>query len=101
MAKAVLGDMFTAYVKPSLDGEVVLRKPTSDQTSNRLKARQEKLAKTKNTANAPAAIAHSKCVAAGKTVKKKVYEPGKGYKEADVCPIKEMKGFLRQALETI
>lgn len=101
MGVGVLGDMFTAYVKPSLDGEVVLRKPTSNQTSARLKARQDKLADLKNKDTAPAKVAHKACSAAHKTVMKRVYTPGKGYESVEVCPIKEMKGFLKQALEAI
>lgn len=99
--KAVLGDMFTAYIKPSLDGEVVLRKPTSDQSSGRLKARQDKLASTKGKDSAPAVIAHKACSAAKKTVMKKVYQSGVGYKDVEVCPIKEMKGYLKQALASV
>lgn len=98
---ATLGDTLRAYIKPSLNGEIVLRKRTSNQTSGRLKARQNKVAATKNSASAPARVAHDACKAAGKTRNVRVYEPGKGYTEKPVCPIKEMKSQLRDAMKKV
>ena len=96
-----LGDTFRVYIKPSLDGELVIRKRTTEQTSARLEARKDKLRAKKGTADVPAKRAHDACVAAGLAVKKRVYVPGKGYEERDVCPIKEMKGFLRKEMEAL
>jgi hypothetical protein len=36
----MLGDMFTLYHKPSMGGQLILRKPRSVQTSARVKAQQ-------------------------------------------------------------
>jgi hypothetical protein len=101
MGAATAGDLFTGYIKPSLGDELVLRKPNSRQSSARLKDRQAKLKKLKDSPNAPAAVAHAQCKAAGKTVTKKIYKPGKGYEDIDVCPIQDMRGYLREALKKI
>lgn len=101
MGAGTLGDTFTAYIKPSLNGEIVLRKPTSTQTSSRLKARQKKLEVLKNSPNAPATLAHKQCSTDKKTVMKKVYVSGEGYKDVEVCPIKDMKSYLKAQLNKI
>jgi hypothetical protein len=98
---ATLGDTFRVYVKPSLEGELVIRKKTSNQSSGRVKARQDKVHKTKNTENAPAKVAHKQCESDKKTRTVKVYVPGEGYKEKAVCPIKEMKSYLKTAMEKV
>lgn len=36
----MLGDLFTIYHKPSLGGQLILRKPRSHQTSERVRAQQ-------------------------------------------------------------
>ena len=93
-----LGDVFSVYVKPSLEGRLVVRKRTSNQGSARLKARQQKLAALRGTERVPAKVAHNKCVQEGKAVMQRVYEPGVGYKEQNVCPIKYMRGYLKSAM---
>jgi hypothetical protein len=93
MPGVTLADIYTVYSKPSLDGRLVIRKKTARQVSARLKARKDEVAKTK-----PAVGAHKACSGAGKTIKKRVYVPGKGYEVKDVCPIKEFKKFLSEAM---
>ena len=89
-----LGDVFRAYIKPSLDGAIILRKRTTDQVSPRVAASKERVERAK-----PSVGAHDACVAAGKARPVRVYEPGVGYKEEKVCPIKVMKSFLRDAMK--
>ncbi len=93
MATVTFADVFKAYVKPSLKGRLVLRKRTSNQTSSRLQARKMKVAEAK-----PAEEAHRRCIADGKAVPKRVYVPGKGYEEREVCPIEVFKSYLREAM---
>jgi hypothetical protein len=90
----VLGDVLRAYIKPSLDGAIILRKRTSTQTSMRVKASKDRVAASK-----PSKSAHDACVSAGKARKVRVYKPGTGYEEKDVCPIKEMKPRLRESMK--
>jgi len=90
---ATFGDVYRPYVKPSLDGKLVLRKRTSNQTSARLKDRKEKIPDTE-----PARLAYRACVDDGKAVEKRVYVPGKGYEIKKVCPIKEFKKYLKDAM---
>lgn len=89
-----LGDVFRAYIKPSLDGAIILRKKTSDQTSDRVKKSKERVRTAK-----PSVAAHEACVAAGKARSVRVYEPGVGYKEEKVCPIQVMKTYLRDSMK--
>jgi hypothetical protein len=96
-----LADVLKVYVKPSLDGTLVIRKRTSMQTSPRLAARKAKVKATKGKDTAPARVAHKACVDDKKTVKKLLYVPGEGYKEKDVCPIKTMKSYLRAAMKGV
>lgn len=88
-----LGDVFRPYVKPSLQGRLVLRKRNSNQTSARLAERKMKVAEAK-----PAVAAHQRCVQEGHAVPKRVYIPGKGYEEKPVCPINIMRRYLREAM---
>jgi len=88
-----LADIYKPYVKPSLQGRLVLRKRTSNQTSARLQERKMKVAQAK-----PATKAHERCVAEGYAVPKRVYVPGRGYEEKQVCPIQIMKRYLREAM---
>ena len=90
----VLGDVFRAYIKPSLDGAIILRKRTTEQVSPRVEKSKERVAKAK-----PSVAAHGACVAAGKARPVRIYEPGVGYKEEKVCPIGIMKGFLRTEMK--
>lgn len=92
---ATLADTFTAYIKPSLDGRLVLRKRTSNQTSSRVAASQRRVEDAK-----PSVRAHEACVAAGESRKMRMYIPGLGYQERDVCPIKTMKRHLRNAMRS-
>jgi len=96
-----LGDVFRAYIKPSLDGEIIIRKKNTVQTSARVEAVKSKLRETKNTDRAPAKVAHEACVKAGRAVEKRVYVPGKGYETRMVCPISEMRSFLREAMKGV
>ena len=97
---ATVGDVWRPYSKPSLDGLMVIRKRNTRQTSARLEERKEDLRALKGRPDAPATAAHRKCVEDGKAVKKKVYVPGVGYQEKDVCPIKEFKSYLREYMPT-
>ncbi len=89
-----LGDVFRAYIKPSLDGAIILRKKTSDQTSDRVAKSKERVRTAK-----PSKAAHDACVSAGLARSVRVYEPGVGYKEQKVCPIRTMKSFLRDSMK--
>lgn len=89
-----LGDVLRAYIKPSLDGAIILRKRTSNQVSPRVLASQERVRVAK-----PSVAASDACVAAGKARPVRVYEPGVGYKEEKVCPIKVMKSYLRDSMK--
>ncbi len=83
-----------AYIKPSLDGALILRKRTTTQVSARVKASKERV----RTAR-PSVAAHDACVAANKARMVRVYVPGTGYQEKAVCPIKTMKSFLRDSMK--
>lgn len=71
-----------------------MRKRTSNQTSERLKRRQEQIRRLK-----PAEIALKKCHADGKTITERVYVAEKGYYSKSVCPIQEMRKYLRAAIK--
>lgn len=88
-------DVWSLYIKPSLDGELVIRKKTSTQTSARLAARKSKLEALKGTGRTPAEVCHTELVAKNVCPTKRVYVAGKGYEERPVCPIKEMKSCLK------
>lgn len=94
------GDIWKVYVKPSLDGEMVIRKRTSNQTSARLKARQDKLAALPD-GSYPSQVAHKALVAAGKCRTKRVYKPGVGYENKDVCNAKDMAREMKKAMANI
>jgi len=85
-----LADLYTLYSKPSLEGRLVIRKRRTHQVSDRLRKRKEWVRE-----KTPADEAHDACVEAGKSIKKRLYIPGKGYEEVDVCPIQEFRKFLR------
>jgi hypothetical protein len=89
-----LGDTLRAYIKPSLDGAIILRKRTTTQVSPRVKASQERVGSAK-----PSVSAHAACETAGKARPVRVYKPGVGYEEKKVCPIKTMKAFLRDSMK--
>lgn len=92
---ATLADTFTAYIKPSLDGLLVIRKRNTNQTSSRVAASKKRVEDAK-----PSVTAHNACVAAGESRKVRMYKPGTGYVDADVCPIKTMKRYLRTAMKS-
>ena len=94
MAGVTLADVYSAYVKPSLDGRLVIRKRTSRQTSARLEKAKERVKKAK-----PSEKAHARLVREGKCPTKRVYEAGKGYVEKPVCPIDQMRSALREEME--
>lgn len=98
---ATLGDVIKVYVKPSLDGAMVIRKTNSIQTSARLKAAQDKMAATQGKDSAPSRVAHKACSKDGNTVKKRLYIAGKGYQEVEVCPIGKMKSYLKSATASV
>jgi hypothetical protein len=100
MAEATLGDITKAYVKPSLGGKIVLRKPTSRQTSARLARRKEAVAEA-GRKGLLAKAAHEELVAAGKCPVKKVYVAGKGYEERPVCPVNLMRAALREKMKAV
>jgi hypothetical protein len=81
---ATLGDTFRVYIKPSLDGQLVIRKKTSNQTSARLKARQAQFASV-----APSKPCHDELVSAGKC---------RDVKGKMTCHIKDMKACMRRRL---
>lgn len=94
-------DVYRVYIKPSLNGEMIFRKRTSTQTSQRLKAVKLKVEATKGQPSAPAKVAHNACEAINKTVTKRVYVPGTGYQEKKVCPIKEMRSQLKKSMKAV
>lgn len=94
-----LGDVYRVYVKPSLDGLMVVRKKTTRHVSARVAASKERIRKYSETVKPPAREAHEALVAAGKCPTKRVYKPGVGYEERPVCPIKLMKSELRKAMK--
>ncbi|MHC1636322.1 MAG: hypothetical protein ACXQTS_06890 [Candidatus Methanospirareceae archaeon] len=86
---ATLGDVFRVYLKPSLNGRLVIRKRNTIQTSARVEASKERV-----KARPPAGPAHDALVAAGKCPEKRVYVPGRGYEVRPVCPISEFRKQL-------
>jgi hypothetical protein len=95
-----LGETVKVYVKPSLKGRLILRKPTSEQASARLAARKQKVAAA-GSAGLISKAAHDELVAEGKCTVRKVYVPGKGYTEKPVCPIRFMIPKLRAKMAAI
>lgn len=100
MAKATLGDAIKVYIKPSLKGELVIRKPTSSQKSSRLHARQEAF-KAAAEAGRISKAAHEALVAKGKCPTQRVYKTGVGYEERPVCPIQLMRSALSTAVKQV
>jgi hypothetical protein len=100
MAEAYLGELTKPYVKPSLDSKIILRKPTSRQTSARLAKRKEAVA-IAGRAGKISKAAHEELVASGKCTTKRVYKPGVGYEERPVCPISLMKAVLREKMREV
>jgi hypothetical protein len=98
---ATAGDVWRVYIKPSLDGELVIRKKTTNQTSARLAARKSKLEALKGTGRTPAEVCHKELDAKKLCPTQKVYVTGVGYKELPVCPIKEMKSCLRKKMTAL
>jgi hypothetical protein len=90
---ANVSDMKTVYVKPSLKGELIFRRPVANQKSARLKARQEAV-KAAGEAGRLSKAAHDTLVSKGKCPIQRVYKPNVGYEEKPVCPIKEMRKAL-------
>jgi hypothetical protein len=95
------GDVWRVYIKPSLDGELVIRKKTTDQTSARLAARKSKLEALRGTGRSPAEVCHTELVSRNVCPTKRVYVAGKGYEERPVCPIKAMKSCLREKMAAL
>ena len=87
---ATLGDEFKLYIKPSLKGELVIRKRNSNQSSLALKKWQLAVAEAK-----PAISAHQNCSQKRKVM---VYKPGQGYVEVERCTIQSFKAALRQQM---
>jgi len=99
MGKTVtVGDVYTAYVKPSLRGLLVIRKRNTRQTSAAVFASQQRLIDY-SKGGSPSQRAHKELVAARKCPKKLVYKPGKGYELKPVCSIKKMIPLLRKFME--
>lgn len=97
MAKVTAADIFSVYVKPSLDGELVFRKKTTSQSSPFVEARKEALRSSTGDAS-PARRCHERLVSENKCPAKMVYVEGSGYQLKNVCPIKAMKGCLSQEM---
>jgi hypothetical protein len=98
---ATLGDTFRVYIKPSLDGQLVIRKKTTNQTSAAVKARQAKLASLPKS-ELPSVACHNELVAAGKCPTKRVYSQELGrMAERAVCPIKLMKVCMRKRMKRL
>jgi len=92
-----LGDVFKVYIKPSLDGLMVIRKRNTVQESAAVFASKDAVANAPAyIGKYPAQLAHEELVKEGKCREKIVYRPGKGYEVKPVCPIKEMKKYLRK-----
>jgi len=96
-----LGDVYRVYVKPSLDGLMVVRKKTTKHVSARVAASKERVRSYAEKVKPPAVEAHEALVAAKKCPIKRVYKPGVGYEERPVCPIKLMKTELRKVMKKI
>jgi len=101
MPGPTLGDTYRVFIKPSLDGRLVIRKRTTRQTSARVEASKKRIKDAAATGKAPAKLAHDALVAAGKCSTKRVYIPGKGYEDRPVCPIKLMRSELSKAMRSI
>ncbi|MEM2445747.1 MAG: hypothetical protein QW734_03730 [Candidatus Bathyarchaeia archaeon] len=97
---ATLGDIIRVYVKPSLDGKLIIRKKGSIQTSARLARRKEAVAEA-GRAGLIAKAAHDELVKEGVCPIKRVYKAGVGYEERPVCPINLMKSALREKMKTV
>jgi CheY-like chemotaxis protein len=94
-----LGDVFRVYVKPSLDGLMVVRKRNTRQKSAAVAASKARVADAPRIiGDYPARIAHENLVRADKCPTQYVYEPGKGYVAKPVCPAKLMKAELRKVM---
>lgn len=96
---ANVSDMKTVYVKPSLKGELVFRRPVANQKSARLKARQEAV-KAAAEAGRLSKAAHDSLVAKGKCPTHRVYKTGVGYEERPVCPISLMRKALSPLMKS-
>lgn len=96
---ANVSDMKTVYVKPSLKGELIFRRPVANQKSARLKARQDAVAAAAKAGRISKA-AHDELVSKGKCPMTRVYKAGVGYEERPVCPISEMRKALRPLMRT-
>lgn len=84
------------YIKPSLNGLMVIRKRNTMQTSARVKASQDRVRRSP-----PARGAHDALAAAGKCPTKRVYKTGVGYGEQPVCKISDMKSELRTRMKAV
>jgi len=94
-----IGDVFRVYIKPSLDGMLVIRKKNTNQTSARVEASKNRVrAYTMRENESPSQTAHNNLVALGKCEEKLVYVPGRGYEKRPVCPINEMRKELRKIM---
>lgn len=91
-------DVWKIYVKPSLDGRIVFRKRTARHKSARLRAAKDRVAEY-SKAGSPSKRCHDELVSAGKCPVKRVYVPGKGYRNKRVCPIKLMIPCLRRKMK--
>lgn len=84
-----LADVFRAYVKPSLGGELVLRKRNVTRRSAKVIEVNEKFGNAKIAESARQA-----CINAHKGYKAIRYVDGQR-KVVDVCPIQEFRKYLR------
>jgi len=97
-----LGDVFRVYVKPSLDGLMVVRKRNTIQTSAAVEASKERVANAPRIiGDYPARLAHAELEREGKCRPKLVYKAGQGYIEKPVCPAKLMKAKLRKYMSEL
>ena len=88
------GDVFRAYVKPTLGGELVIRKRNVIRRSARVKAVNEKFGNAKIAQQAKQA-----CLNAGKGVEVVRYKNGQRVTEK-ACPIQEFRKYLRAQART-
>ncbi|HDJ51103.1 MAG TPA: hypothetical protein ENF25_02760 [Thermoprotei archaeon] len=82
MVKVTLGDAFRVYIKPSLDGRLVIRKKNTIRYSEKVKAINEKVATAK-----PAIRAKERCLRD---------HPEFGNR----CPIKYFIKYLREEMKS-
>jgi len=94
-----LGDVFRVYVKPTLNGLMVIRKRNVNRQSPNVMAIMEQLKAKKGAPDHPAKKAHERC---GEYHEVLTYIPGEGYKIVKRCKAKAFYSALSEAMfETI